>query len=96
MKDERSERIEVDPRLAQDPNYIAYKAQEALLKQEHMGEWVAFCNGELVGLAPDRETLFKETQAKGFEGFFYKEIVAKERIAHLRSPRVIRGRFLPE
>ena len=78
-------------RLEEDPNYVAYKALEEKLKKDHMGEWVAFSDGKLVVVANDREALFKEAKDKGLAGFFYHEIVAEERIIHLRSPRIVRG-----
>ena len=74
--------------LEEDPNYIAYKAQEEQLKQEHMGEWVAFADGQLAIIAKDQEALFKEAEEKGITGFLYKEIVAVEPVYHLRSPRL--------
>ena len=84
------EKIRVSPDLAKDPNYQAYKAQETQLKQEHMGEWVAFADGQLALIAVDRETLFRDAEAKGLTGFFFHQIVEKERVVHLRSPHVVR------
>ena len=83
--------VSVDPELAQDPNYVAYKEQEEQLKREHLGEWVAFLQGELVAIEPDKESLFKKLDLDfPGEGGFVKEIVAKERVYHMRSPRRVR------
>lgn len=76
---------------AQDPNYIAYKKQEEQLKKDHLGEWVAFLNGDLIAIEPDKESLFKVLDLDfPREGAFVKEIVAEERVYHLRSPRRVR------
>jgi hypothetical protein len=91
MVGERGRKVHVNPSLAEDPNYIAYKAQEEQLKQEHMSEWVAFSDGQLTIIAKDQEALFKEAREKGITGFFYHQIVEKERVYHLRSPRIVRG-----
>jgi hypothetical protein len=69
--------------LEEDPNYIAYKAQEEVLKKEHMGEWVAFADGKLAIIAKDREELFSEAEEKRITGFLYKEIVEVERVYHI-------------
>lgn len=69
--------------LQKDPNYIAYKAMEAELKEKHMGKCVAFSNGELVLIEDDRATLFKKADQEGITGFFYKEIVEVERVYHM-------------
>jgi len=90
MSDERKEKISVDPSLAKDPNYLAYTAQEVQLKQEHMGKWVAFSDGQLVIIAEDEEALFKEARAKKLSGFFFHQIVEEEPVYHLRSPRSMR------
>ena len=84
-------KISVDPELAPDPNYIAYKKQEEQLKKEHLGKWVAFLNGDLVAIEPDKESLFKvlDLDFPG-EGAFVHEIVAEERVYHMRSPRKVR------
>jgi hypothetical protein len=89
MKGERKQEVHIDPSL-EDPNYIAYQAQEAQLKQEHMGEWVAFADGQLAIVASDEESLFKEAGEKGLTGFFYHQVVEKERVYHLRSPRIVK------
>ena len=83
--------MRIDQGLAQDPNYIAYKKQEEQLKKEHLGEWVAFLNGDLVAIEPDKESLFRVLYLdfQG-EGALVKEIVAEERVYHLRSPRRFR------
>ncbi|HKB88194.1 MAG TPA: DUF5678 domain-containing protein [Patescibacteria group bacterium] len=46
-------------KLVEDPNYLAYKNQEAQLKLEHMGKWVAFSNGELVGVQDTEEEILE-------------------------------------
>ena len=76
--------------VEEDPNFIAYKSQEEKLKQEHMGEWVAFADGKLAIIAKDKEALFQEAQEKGIEGFLCKEIVSEERVYRMRSPRLVR------
>lgn len=73
-----------------DSNYVAYKTEEEQLKLEHMGEYVAFADGQRVGLAPDKEALFKMMQEKEIKEFFYKAIVAKKHVFHQRSPRKVR------
>lgn len=84
------ENIRVSPKLAKDPNYQAYKAEEAMLKQEHMGMWVAYADGKRVLMADNRESLFREAEEKGLQGFFFHQVVEKERVVHLRSPRIVR------
>lgn len=76
--------------LENDPNYIAYKAQEEQLKREHVSEWVAFSDGQLVIIAKDQEALFKEAQERGITGYLYKEIVAIEPVLHMISPMSVR------
>jgi hypothetical protein len=79
----------INPELAKNPNYLAYKEQEAKLKEEHMGSWVGFINGEMVAVRESREQLFaivrKEHPNKGF---FFKEITPTE------DPVDIGGTFL--
>lgn len=73
--------------LAEDPNYVAYKAQEAELKEKYMGKWVAFHEGNLVAVEDNRETLFAKIRETGNTGFMYKEIVPVERVIRIRGPR---------
>lgn len=71
-----------------DPNYIAYKKQEEELKQNHLGKWVAFSDGQLAVIAENKELLFKLAQEKGITGFLCHQIVEKEKIYQLKSPRI--------
>ena len=81
------------PRPEDDPNWLAYKAQEAELKANHMGKWVAFHNGELAMIADDFDSLQKRMwEEKHVAGFMYHQIVEKERVIHLRSPRRVSPR----
>jgi len=84
---ERTSQDEID----NDQNYIAFKAMEVQLKQEHMGKWVAFADGQLVTIAEDKEALFKKTKEMKITGFLFKEIVAEEKVYHFRSPKLFRG-----
>lgn len=72
----------------QDPNWLAYKAEEAELKRDHMGEYVAYHNGQRIMFAGSYEELetkmFKE---KGITGFMFHHIVDQEHVYHIRSPR---------
>lgn len=86
-----SGKISIDPELAKDLNYVAYKAQETELKEKHMGKWVAFLEGKLVLLENDKETLIKRANEEGYTGFLFKEIVAEEQIYHIRGPRIVRN-----
>lgn len=88
MTDER--RVTVSPDLANNPNYLAYKAMEAELKEKYMGKWVAFHDGRLAVIADNEEELFQKAQEVGIGGFYVHEITEVERVYHLRSPRLVR------
>jgi hypothetical protein len=79
MSNERVENISVDPDLAKDPNYIAYKGIEELLKESYLGQWVAFTGGEIVLVEPDKTSLFEKIDQQ-FPGksVFVKEIVEED------------------
>ena len=86
--DGEEEKVEfVDPELAEDPNYKAYTDIEELLEGSYIGQWVAFTEGELVLVEPDKESLFSKIQ-KRFRGHsvFVKEIVEKEWVINLDIP----------
>lgn len=88
MSKDREQKISVSPELAEDPDYIAYKAQESDLKANHMGKWVAFHGGELVAIEDSRDSLLTQVFEKtGETGCLVKHIVPKERTIHMRSPR---------
>ncbi len=91
MDDERKRKVLVDPDLTEDPNYTAYKAQEAELKANHMGKWVAFADGQLVLPESDQDALLQKiSEGYADKPVFIKEIVAIERVIHFRSPRRVR------
>lgn len=78
----------VDTELAKDPNYIAYKEQEATLKAEHMGEWVAFVDGKLVTTEKNKKKLFRLLNKKyPHTGAFVHQVVEIERVIRLDIPR---------
>jgi hypothetical protein len=81
--------ITVDPKIDQDPNYIAYKEQEESLKTNHMGEWVAFVGGQLVASEKNQEELFKNLHKNYAQtGAFVHQIVEVEKVIHLGGPRL--------
>ena len=84
-------KVHSDQGSAQDPDFIAYKKQEEQLKKDHLGEWVAFINGELVAVESDKESIFKilDLDFPG-EVRLVKEIVAEGRVYDMRSPRGVR------
>lgn len=68
-------------RLEDDPNFIAYKAMEAELKEKHMDKWVGFYDGELVAVDEDQDKMLKAAIEKtGNTGIMMKQIVEVERI----------------
>lgn len=84
MKAEHDQEIRISPELAKDQNYVAYKAQEASLKESHMGEWAAFVDGNVVAIEKDKRRLF-EYLSKHYpqSGAFFHQIVEVEEVAHL-------------
>lgn len=78
----------------QDPNWLAYKAMEAELKANHMGEWVGFYDGQLVAIDADQEKMLKAAIEKtGHTGILMHQIVEKEEVHYIRSPRRLMLRF---
>lgn len=72
----------------EDPNWLAYKAQETELKVHHMGKWVAFYNGELAMIEDDLDILqTRMYDEKGITGFMFHHIVEEESVIHIRNPR---------
>ena len=84
MSAENPNKVKVDSELAKDPNYIAYKEQEATLKAEHMDEWVAYADGKLVTIQKSEEELFGYLKGNYPQtGAFVHHIVEVEPIIHL-------------
>lgn len=84
MGNERNGKRPVDPELAKDPNYLAWKEREEELKASHMGEWVAFAGGQLVLTETDKETLFTKIEKEyPDQDVFIRQIVPVEPIYYL-------------
>lgn len=87
------EKITASDELANDPNYIAY--QKAKLSGEfdemETGTFVAYHEGQLVGIGLNRDQLFQQLHEQGVEGFFFHQVGTPERVVHIRSPRLVRG-----
>jgi hypothetical protein len=84
MSIENEQEVLVDPILAKDQNYKAYKDIEELLKGSYVGQWVAFTKGELVLVEPDQTSLFQKLEKQyPNESAFVKEIVEKEEVIQL-------------
>lgn len=87
MSKENDWEVEIDPELSQNPNYIAYRNIEDMLKEYYVGQWVAFAGGEMVLCEPDRDSLFKKLNKKHpRESVFIKEIVKEESLSYEKSP----------
>lgn len=90
MNEERNQnsKSSSEVRPEEDPNWLAYKAMEAELKEKHMGKWVGFYDGQLVAVDDDKDAMLKKAmEATGHTGIMMKQIVEKERVIHMRSPR---------
>lgn len=60
---EEGNRFAVDPRHEQmEREVAAFEAQHATLSQTHLGQYVAFHNGELVGVDSDPQALRKRVR----------------------------------
>ena len=79
MSIEHEQETLIDPKLLADPNYLAYKDIEELLKESYVGQWVAFVKGELVLVEPDKKGLFQQIEQQfPNDPVFVKEIVKEE------------------
>lgn len=74
--------------LLTDPNLRAYEEMKGDLRQHHLGEYVAFLNGELVGLDTDRENLISRVyQEHGETNILIQRIQEDDEVVRLRRPR---------
>lgn len=75
--------------LAQDPNVLAYQALDDDFLKDNAGRWVAFCDGDVVAIREDRESLFASLrQSHPVESCLIQELTpGKPRTVHFRRPR---------
>lgn len=79
--------IKVDPDLAKDPNYKAFKKakEQGAFKEMEPGTWVVFLNGKLFLAWPNKEEIFNLLRELKVAGFI-KQVNCPETVVHI--PRV--------
>lgn len=79
------------PKPEKDPNYLAYLAMEAELKEKHMGKWVGFYDGKLVAIEENETAALKlAIQTAGTTGVMLKQVLEKEQLINLSPRRITR------
>ena len=87
MKKERT-----DPRLLEDPNYLAYKRQEVKLRKRFMGKHVAFVKGDLIAAGDDLHEILDFLHKNYPEDHaFVHQVLEKEPVYTV--PSISRPRF---
>lgn len=70
--------------LDDDPNVIAFENLDRSFREEHLGEYVAICEGEIVGIAPEKEEVLDIIESIATsQSCFIKQIVSQEMPASL-------------
>lgn len=83
----------IAPELVEDMNFKEYLVLREVLRRDHLGQYVAFVDGKLVGVDSDKRELLRKVNAcYGSKPAFIKKITTEERKVVFRRPRGIRKR----
>ena len=92
LRDRPGVRQEAEPEPATlASNRAAFLAMKDQLLESHLGQYVAFKDGELVDADPDDCALVRRLYDRfGVVPLYVKKVEAEERVYWIRSPRVAR------